>query len=62
MKGIPYQQASRAPDAPPTSDPVIQEALAKHAAARPPKSPPKIMPITPTLKKVVKGRRRRRTV
>ena len=38
----------------------VDEALAKHAARRPAKTPAKIMPITPTLKKVPKLYRRRR--
>jgi len=42
------------------SNTYIAEALAKQAASRPAKTPPKIMPVTPTLKKVPKLHRRRR--
>jgi len=63
MKGIPYQQATRAPDDRVFSDPIVAEALAKQAALRPPKSPPKQLYVTPVPPKAGKGRRRnRRTV
>ena len=42
------------------SNTYIAEALAKQAASRPAKTPAKIMPVTPTLKKVPKLHRRRR--
>ena len=38
----------------------IREALEKQAALRPPKTPPKLMPITPTLPRIPKPRNRRR--
>ena len=40
----------------------ISEALAKQAALRPPKSPPKLLPPIPTLPRIPKppGRRRRK--
>ncbi len=61
MRGMHYSRASRrSEDAP--MDPHVAEALAIHASKRPAKSPPKVMPVTPTLPKVVRGRKRRRTV
>jgi hypothetical protein len=60
MRGMHYSRASRRTDDRPSSDPIVTEALAKQAAARPQKSPPKAMPITPTLPKV-RGKRRRRS-
>jgi hypothetical protein len=38
----------------------VAEALARQAASRPPKTPPKEMPVTPTLPKVPKRHRQRR--
>jgi len=63
MKGIPYQQATRASDDRLMSNPIVAEALAKQAAMRPEKSPPKLLVVTPRMPKAGKGRRRnRRTV
>ncbi|HEY8751717.1 MAG TPA: hypothetical protein VIM11_27300 [Tepidisphaeraceae bacterium] len=62
MRGMPYQRASQGPDSRGSANSYLSEALAIHAAKQPPKSPPKIMPVTPTLPKVVRGRKRRRTV
>jgi hypothetical protein len=42
------------------SNDFVTEALAKQAANRPAKTPPRAMPVTPTLKKVPKLYRRRR--
>jgi len=61
MRGMPYSHASRKADTNASSNDVIQEALAIHAANRPPKGPAKLMPRTPTLPKIVKNRKRRRT-
>lgn len=63
MSAQPPQQPSDAPPAPKvTNSAIIQEALAKQAAKRPPKAPPKYVSAPPTLPKVRKHRRRRRTV
>jgi hypothetical protein len=62
MRGIPYTKASRPSSTQVPSNAYIAEALAIQASKRPPRSPPKAMPITPTLPKVGKGRRRRRKV
>jgi hypothetical protein len=62
MRGMPYQRASQGRDSQGAANSYVAEALAIHAAKQPPKSPPKIMPVTPKLPKVVRGRKRRRTV
>ena len=61
MRAVHYKKAPRGPVEGPANS-YVAEALAIQAARTPPKSPPKIMPVTPTLKKVVRGRKRRRTV
>jgi hypothetical protein len=63
MRGMSYTKATRATDTAVPSNSYVQEALAKHAASRPPKGKPNIMPVTPTLPRVPKPKgRRRRTV
>jgi hypothetical protein len=59
MRGMHYSRASRRTDDRAPSDPIVSEALAKQAAARPQQTPPKLMPVTPTLPKV-RGKQRRR--
>jgi len=44
------------------SNSYVSEALANQAANRPPKTPPKLMPVTPTLPRVPKPHKRRRRV
>jgi hypothetical protein len=63
MRARSYKRPSRpSNDAVPTNS-YVQEALAKQAASRPPRTPAKLMPVTPTLPKVYKPKgRRRRTV
>ena len=58
MRARLFKQDSTRPSE--VSNTYIAEALAKQAASRPAKSPAKIMPVTPTLKKVPKLHRRRR--
>jgi hypothetical protein len=60
MRGMPYKKASPSRDDRTVTNSYVEEALAKQAAARGPKSPPKAMPVTPTLPKAGKMRRRRR--
>ena len=60
MRGMPYKQASRSADGQGYLSPEVQEALAKQAAQRAPKSPPKIMSVTPMLPRMAKGRRKKR--
>lgn len=59
MRGMSYTRATQSAHTPPI-DPIVAEALAKQAAARPPKSPPKPMSVTPALPKAGKRRRRQR--
>ncbi len=62
MRGMPYKRPTSTPSHE-TTNSYIAEALAKQAANRPAKTPPKVMPVTPTLPKVPKPRgRKRRTV
>jgi hypothetical protein len=60
MKARPFKQDTTTAHPPMVNNEFVQEALAKQAALRPPKTPPKLMPITPTLPKVPKLHRRRR--
>jgi hypothetical protein len=62
MRGMPYSKASRSSKTEGPVDEYVAEALAIQAAKTPPRTPPKIMPVTPTLPKVRKGRRNRRKV
>ncbi len=60
MRAMPYKKSnSPTTDARPANS-FVSEALAKQAASRPPKSPPKIMPITPTLPRVPKPHKYKR--
>ena len=61
MRAVYYKKSPSGPREGATNS-YVAEAMAIKAARTPPKSPPKIMPVTPTLKKVVRGRKRRRTV
>lgn len=62
MRAMPYKKSNSASTGTPTSNSYVSEALAKQAASRPPKSPPKIMPITPTLPRVPKPHKHKRRV
>jgi hypothetical protein len=59
MTAKPFKQASTTahPDA--VTNEYVSEALAKQAAMRPRKTPPKVLPITPTLPKMHNKHRRR---
>ncbi|HEY2588765.1 MAG TPA: hypothetical protein VGI81_23690 [Tepidisphaeraceae bacterium] len=59
MRGMSYTRATRSAPTP-RVDAIVAEALAKQAAARPAKTPPKPMSVTPTLPKAGKRRRQRR--
>ncbi len=61
MRGIPYKQASRAAEPETVTSKDIREALARQAEMRPAKTPPREMPITPTLPRMPKPKRRRRS-
>jgi hypothetical protein len=60
MKARPFKQATTTAFPAPVTNEYVTEALAKHAAARPAKTPPKAMPVTPTLPRVPKPARRRK--
>lgn len=62
MRARPFKQSSATAFPAPVVNEYVSEALAKQAAQRAPKTPPKEMPVTPTLPRVPKphGRRRRR--
>jgi len=60
MRAVPYKRPSDNADAKPVSNSYVSEALAKQAAIRPPKTPAKLMPVTPTLPKMKSIRKRRR--
>lgn len=57
MRAMPYKK-SPSPDTRQVSSSVVREALELQAARRPPKSPPRPMPVTPTLPRVRKGKPR----
>jgi hypothetical protein len=60
MRAKPFKQGSTTAYRPAVSDGYVREALAKQAAIRPARTPPKRMPVTPTLPEVPKPHRRRR--
>ena len=59
MRAQPFKQSSRSTENKPVNNSFIIEALAKHAASRPAKTPPKAMPVTPVLPRMPKPRKRR---
>jgi hypothetical protein len=60
MKARPFKQDTTTAFPPLVSSPEVEEALAIHAARQKAKSPPKPMPVTPTLPRVPKPHRKRR--
>ena len=60
MRGRPFKQSSGTAHPEPVRNDYVAEALAKQAASRPAKTPPKAMPVTPTLPRVRKQKRRRK--
>ena len=63
MKAMPYKRQNSSSPATGSTNSYVQEALAKQAALRPPKTPAKLMPVTPTLPRIPKPKgRKRRTV
>jgi hypothetical protein len=59
MRGMNYTRAKGASKPEPATNSFVREALEKQAASRPPKTPPKAMPVTPTLPRVPKPKRRK---
>jgi hypothetical protein len=60
MRSHPFKQDSTTAHPAPVSNDFVREALAKQAALRPAPTPPRLMPVTPTLPKVPKPHRHRR--
>jgi hypothetical protein len=60
MKAKPYKQSTGTAFPEPVTNEIVSEALAKQAANRPKKSPPKAMPVTPTLPRQPKPRKKYR--
>ena len=62
MRAMNYTRASGAgSDRGRSSDPIVAEALARQAAARPARTPPREMPITPGPLPKVRPKHRRRS-
>lgn len=60
MRARPFKQATTTAFPTPVTNEFVSEALVKQAAMRPAKTPPKEMPVTPTLPRIPKPHRRRR--
>src|SRR4051812_6416032 len=60
VRAKPFKQDSTTAHPPMVTNECVREALAKQAASRPAKGPPRSMPVTPTLPKIPKLHRRRR--
>ena len=60
VRGKPFKQTTTTAHPPAVTNDYVAEALAKQAASRPAKSPPNAMPVTPTLPRVRKNKRRRK--
>ena len=60
MGAKPFKQDTTTAHPSPVTNDYVREALAKQAASRPVRTPPRAMPVTPTLPKVPKPHRRRR--
>ena len=60
MRARPFKQSTTTAHPPMVSNEYVEEALAKKAALQPPKTPPNVMPVTPTLPRVPKPYKRRR--
>jgi hypothetical protein len=60
VKGKFFKQTTSTAHPEPVRNDYVAEALAKQAASRPPKTPPKAMPVTPTLPRVRKSKRPRK--
>ena len=58
MRGMNYTRATNSAKPEGATSSLVREALETHAASRPPKSPPKAMPVTPTLPRVKKRKKR----
>ena len=61
MKARPFKQSTGTAHPPMVHNEIVEEALKQHAAKRPAKTPPKIMPVTPTLPRVPKPHKFKRS-
>jgi hypothetical protein len=61
MKARPFKQSSSTAHPPMVHNEIVEEALRHQAAKRPAKTPPRIMPVTPTLPKVSKPHKFKRS-
>lgn len=57
-----FKQDTRSAFPPMVTNDLVNEALAKQAALRPKKTPPREMPVTPVLPRIPKPHKRRRSV
>jgi hypothetical protein len=57
MPAKPFKQDTTTAHPPAVTNEYVREALARQAASRPARTPPKAMPVTPTLAEVPKARR-----
>jgi hypothetical protein len=60
MRARPFKQDTRTAFPTPVSNEFVTEALAKQAATRPARTPPRAMPVTPTLPRMPKPHKKRR--
>jgi hypothetical protein len=60
MRAQPFKQSSSSSESRPASNSFITEALTRHAASRPAKSPPRAMPVTPVLPRQPKPHKKRK--
>jgi hypothetical protein len=60
MRARQFKQSSATAHPPMITNAFVTEALAKQAASRPPRTPPKAMPVTPTLPRVPKPHKKKR--
>ncbi len=59
MRGMPYSQAAKSSEGKEISNQIVQEALEKQASLRAPRTPPREMPVTPTLPRQPKPHKKR---
>jgi hypothetical protein len=59
MRAKPFKQSSASTEAKTPTNSFLTEALAKHAASRPAKTPPRAMPVTPVLPRQPKPHKKR---
>ena len=60
MRAKPFKQHTGTAHPRPVTNEYVKEALEKQAASRPAKTPPKLMPVTPSLPRVPKPHKHKR--